>query len=259
MVDAAVKPYPLDISFGAGVTSSQQQLIQSAADRWRRAILSPVPGYCVNGLLIEGILVSVDAQPLASGIEGRSSSTCRPASLGLFPVTAQITFDRNRIAQQEATGHLHYVAGHELCHALGFGQQLWTWKGLVTGSTGNVVFNGSGAMAEFGRLTNRPPTPVPAEEQSPGSGLFHWRETIFGDELMSTYEPNRALSRVTLASLADLGYIMDLSLGDPYQLPRQPNFLARLLRFGRKQAKTSYEDRWQRSQPVILPELTPGS
>ena len=59
-------------------------------------------------------------------------------------------------------------------------------------------------------------------EAGPGSQDSHWREAVFGAELMSPFVNNgvqNPLSRITIQSLADLGYGVDVSQGEPYSLP----------------------------------------
>jgi hypothetical protein len=49
----------------------------------------------------------------------------------------------------------------------------------------------------------------------------HWREETFFNELMTGFlgSPPSPLSRLTVASLADLGYGVDFGAADPYSLP----------------------------------------
>jgi hypothetical protein len=63
---------------------------------------------------------------------------------------------------------------------------------------------------------------VPVENTGgPGTRDSHWREIIFRNELMSGFiaRAGNPLSRVTTASLGDLGYQVDLDAAEPYQLP----------------------------------------
>ena len=55
-----------------------------------------------------------------------------------------------------------------------------------------------------------------------GSRDSHWRESNMGNELMTpTYNGGIAnpLSRVTIGSLADLGYTVNMGVADPYTAP----------------------------------------
>lgn len=63
---------------------------------------------------------------------------------------------------------------------------------------------------------------VPVENTGgPGTADSHWRETIFRNELMSGFisGTGNPISRMTVGSLADLGYQVDLDAAEPYQLP----------------------------------------
>ena len=59
-----------------------------------------------------------------------------------------------------------------------------------------------------------------------GTRGSHWRETVFRTELMSGFidAAGNPISRVTVASLGDLGYQVDLDSAEPYALPdlREP-------------------------------------
>ncbi len=82
------------------------------------------------------------------------------------------------------------------------------------------MLTGAGAVAEYAALGGNGPVPV---EDTGGAGTAggHWRESRFVTELMSGFigGPGNPLSRVTAASLADLGYEVDLDAAEPYALP----------------------------------------
>ena len=65
--------------------------------------------------------------------------------------------------------------------------------------------------------------PVANKGTRPGSDDGHWRKSVFGTELMTpSISPNaesNPLSAITIQSLADVGYTVDVSLADPYRLP----------------------------------------
>ena len=58
-------------------------------------------------------------------------------------------------------------------------------------------------------------------EGGAGSQDGHWRESVFGNEIMSPFVSDHVepLSAITIQSLADLGYSVDVSKADPYRLP----------------------------------------
>jgi hypothetical protein len=116
------------------------------------------------------------------------------------------------------------VITHEMGHVVGVGS-LWAAKGLLVGKgTTDPTFSGPAAMAEYHKLRtgSGDPVRVPVEDTGgPGTRDVHWRDRTFGDELMTGFvnpAPN-PLSRLTAASLGDLGYQVDLDAADPYELP----------------------------------------
>ncbi|MYG80732.1 MAG: hypothetical protein F4187_02685, partial [Gemmatimonadetes bacterium] len=53
-----------------------------------------------------------------------------------------------------------------------------------------------------------------------GSSDAHWRESVFDDEIMTPFVGGgHALSLITIESLADLGYGVDVTQAEPYNLP----------------------------------------
>jgi len=114
-----------------------------------------------------------------------------------------------------------------MAHVLGIGT-LWELKSLLAGiGTNNPEYVGPKAMQEYATLrgeTQLKPIPV-ANTGGPGTAEGHWRESTFDYELMTGYVEENAempLSRMTVATLDDLGYQVDYSAADPYSLPLRP-------------------------------------
>src|SRR6185436_18597419 len=83
-------------------------------------------------------------------------------------------------------------------------------------------FKGKNAKKEYGILKGTGPVVVPVENTGgPGTANSHWRETVFRNELMTGFVqgPPNPMSRLTVASLKDLGYKVDLSKAEGYALP----------------------------------------
>jgi len=82
-----------------------------------------------------------------------------------------------------------------------------------------------GAFDEAGGVNYTEGGKVPVENKGdrPGSDDGHWRASVFGTELMtpaiSAASDSSPLSAITIQSLADLGYTVDVSFADPYRLP----------------------------------------
>jgi hypothetical protein len=69
---------------------------------------------------------------------------------------------------------------------------------------------------------------VPVENTGGGgTALVHWRETTFGDELMTGYATGQnTISLVTILALRDLGYVVDPSKAEAFVLPSQSALMA---------------------------------
>jgi hypothetical protein len=147
-----------------------------------------------------------------------------------LPILGEMQFDTADLADMEQDGSLIDVILHEMGHVLGIGT-LWTRAGLLNGSgTNNPEFAGAHAMAEYATLLNEPgPRAVPvANTGGPGTAEGHWRESTFDHELMTGYVEQSGempLSRMTIASLRDLGYEVNIEAANPYLLP-DPAFVA---------------------------------
>ena len=80
-------------------------------------------------------------------------------------------------------------------------------------------------MTQAERTTRMGKVPVENEKGGVGTRDGHWRQSVFGPhELMEGFaSPGAAmrqpLSAITIQSLADLGYIVDVTQADAYTLP----------------------------------------
>jgi hypothetical protein len=115
---------------------------------------------------------------------------------------------------------LYSVVLHEMGHILGIGT-LWEDFGLLSGAgTSNPIFTGANATAQYNQIYGTTARGVPVEAGG-GSGTAdsHWRETVFTNELMTGWAgpgSNLPLSRVTVGSLADIGYTVNYAAADAY-------------------------------------------
>ena len=131
----------------------------------------------------------------------------------MLPTRGILQIDRDDL-QQMSDEELFSIARHEIGHALGIGS-LWEDLGLLDSSTPqDTRFTGPAATAEYVGIFANAEQSVPVHI----ADLGHWRETVFEAELMTPEvdSPVEPLSRITAASLADLGYAVDLSQAEPY-------------------------------------------
>jgi hypothetical protein len=220
--------YNIEVRFLGGLTTPQKNAFKNAADRWSKVIVGDLPSVMIDGDVIDDLLI------VAQGVEidgpgkilGQAGPThLRPASAGasaFLPAKGLMSFDTADLAQMQADGTLRDVITHEMGHVIGIGT-IWENKRLLVGAgSNNPTFKGVNAKREFGVLKGTGPVKVPVENTGgPGTRDGHWRETVFRNELMSGFiaAPGNPLSKMTVASLQDLGYTVDLSAAEPYALP----------------------------------------
>lgn len=224
-------PFAVTVRFVGGLNDRQQAAFSAAADRWSRIVVGDLPPVEVDGEIVDDVLILAEGAAIdgARQVLGRAGPTfLRPAAAGataLLPATGQMAFDTADLDRMEADGTLDDVIAHEMGHVLGIGT-IWDRKGLLAGAgTGDPTFTGPGAVAEYGALGGPPGAAVPVENTGgEGTRDGHWRESTFGNELMSGFiaAPGNPLSRMTAAGLGDLGYRVDLAAAEPYALPAPP-------------------------------------
>lgn len=143
-----------------------------------------------------------------------------------LPVIGVMTFDVADLQLMVTNGILDDVITHEMLHVLGFGS-IWdpAYKNLIINAgTAQTAFTGAGAIAACQTLGSNgakcTPT-IPLEfGRGAGSDDSHWRETSFVNELMTpavNVSPN-PMSAMTIASMGDLGYTVNLAAADTYVL-----------------------------------------
>lgn len=119
------------------------------------------------------------------------------------------------------SGQLSEIVVHEMGHVMGIGT-LWDNFNLLLGAgSSNSAFLGSRAFNEYIKLGGFSLPPLESEG-GPGTKDRHWRESVFDNELMTGYLNAGAanpLSRMSIASLGDLGYNANLEAAESYQLP----------------------------------------
>lgn len=234
LVADTTSPFTIEVRFSGGLTQRQKDAFKTAADRWTRVIVGDLPTVLVDGELIDDVLILADGADIdgPSGILGQAGPTrLRPPNAGkaaFLPVKGRMSFDKADLRQMEKDKTLNDVITHEMGHVLGIGT-VWAHKKLLkSAGTTNPTFAGKGAMAEYRTLRGGggASVRVPLENTGgPGTADSHWRETVFRNELMSGFisAAGNPLSRMTVASLQDLGYIVDFNAAEDYALPNLMN------------------------------------
>jgi hypothetical protein len=239
-LDAAA--FNVTLRFVSIVTPDQYAVFEDARERWEEVITGELTNIPVtNQLLCTGAptatetiddvvifvnLVAIDGpgQVLAS------AGPCAVRTSNGLPIAGVMNFDTDDLGASPEL--FRDVILHEMGHVLGIGS-LWNLdspvRTLLTGGGGDdPFFTGVGAVAAFdaagGNVYAGNKVPV---ENTGGQGTrdSHWRETATGgagglaNELMtgfvSSTGPN-PLSAITIASLQDMGYAVNMAAADAY-------------------------------------------
>jgi subtilisin-like proprotein convertase family protein len=223
--------YDIDVNFIGGLTNRQQQVFGAAAARWSEIVVGDLPEITILGQTVDDL--RIDAEGVVIDGPGQILGQAGPRLVriaGGLPITGIMSFDSADLGQLETDGSLQNVIIHEMAHCVGIGT-LWSTMGLIEGEgTANPVFIGENAMREWGVLSRAGrPMPVPvANTGGPGTREGHWRETVFGNELMTGFLDGgiNPISRVTIAALQDMGYEVNYDAADDFQLPTRNELVA---------------------------------
>lgn len=151
------------------------------------------------------------------------SGPCFIRTSNALTIIGVMQFDSDDIDNLIASGRMQDVIQHEMLHVVGIGT-LWSTKNLLAGAhTVDSRFTGSlgiGACLDLGGLPVC--TGGVQVENTGGSGTAdsHWRESTFGNELMTGFvNAVNPYSVISIQSLADLGYTVNGFAADTYGIP----------------------------------------
>lgn len=214
--------YTIDIRWISSPSDRHRRAVQAAAARWQQVITADLPavplkaaaGACFTTQpavdeTIDDLVVYIEFVPIdGAGKVLGSSGPCYVRSDSGLPVMGYMKLDVEDLRQMEVRGTLDDAVLHEMGHVLGIGT-LWPEKGLLAGAgTDDPTFTGPHGIAGYHDLGGTLPS-VPVENTGgDGTRDGHWRESVFGNELMTGYisSAGNPLSGMTIASLLDLGY-----------------------------------------------------
>ena len=243
-----VGSFDMDVIVSGEASESLRAAIQDAADWWMSILADmelpdvPVEGPgrlgCsgiftdqeIGGTIDDLVIVAVVEEVDGPGGILASARPCGVREGSMLPFLGINRFDKDDLERLEGSSDLDEVILHEIGHVLGIGT-IWRDFDLLRDPSlqtpgADTHFAGPLAIAAFdeaGGTNYTDGAKVPVENRAgPGSGDSHWRQSVFVTELMTPYAsigtPD-ALSAITIQSLADLGYTVDVSLAEPYTLP----------------------------------------
>jgi hypothetical protein len=240
---ATVRPasgFDIRIRHQGNPSATQLLAFAEAEVRWEAVIAGDLPdvpvtaaaGTCgtgspalsenVDDLLILANLTAIDGP---GGVLG-AAGPCFIRVSGSLPIVGQMRFDTDDLELLENSGLLSGVILHEMGHVLGIGT-LWGQLGLLadpslSGGT-DPHFTGPLAIAAFDNAggADYPDGKVPVEDTGgQGTADSHWRETVFGTELMTGFigAGVNPLSAVTVQALDDQGFTVNPAAADAFSL-----------------------------------------
>jgi hypothetical protein len=181
-----------------------------------------VPGVTLTGT-VDDVVIYATVTPI-DGVNGvlASAGPCFIRSIGRQTIVGRMTFDADDIQRLVDQGRLRDVILHEMLHVVGIGT-LWGQFSLLQGAgSTNPRFTGPQGVAAcigIGGTTSCAGGIAVHTGDGAGSDDSHWRESAFGNELMTPFVGAfNPLSAMSIQSLADVGYATNTGAADSYTI-----------------------------------------
>ena len=245
--------YTLEVRFfGPAMDPNIQAAFVTAAARIQGLLTGDVANTNVSNLDVAGQCGATGVSPLTEQIDDLivyaqvapndgpggilgSAGQCYIRDQSELSLIGIMNFDSADLQNLLATNRLDAVILHEMLHTVGIGT-LWSRKAQVSQpSTPSVAFigqqAGAGCLFHGGAAPNQCGSGTVPVEAGGGSGTanVHWREVTsgtgigFNTELMTGFIEAAGiampLSRMSIGSLADIGYTVNLLPFDSYTVP----------------------------------------
>jgi hypothetical protein len=232
----------LDLKSTSGKIESWMRSFSLARDRWEEVIVDndgdPTdvapnvgPQHIATELpnMVDDIYIAASVIPWdgLGGILGMAGTTAiKQDSNGKFHALAGVMkFDEADVQKMINDGAWTNVILHEMGHVLGIGT-LWNRNQLHSGDKTDDKYTGRYAKQAWTDMGCSGPLPVETDGAS-GTAGFHWDEACLSGELMTGYvqggQTSMPLSRLTIASLQDMGYGVNLNAADEFGKARLGN------------------------------------
>ena len=231
-VEVAPPHFDMELLFTDHVTEAQRELIRAGRDTWESALegteLNDIPfsgsaacfGLVASNLYeVDDHIVFVDVDTIdGEGKVGARATYCYTRRSDGTPIVSAAVFDEADIDTVVANDRLTELAIHEFAHGLGFHISYWRTNELIDEGD-DPHFKGTLAIGAFDAAGG---TAYTGKKVPVSSDFSHWRESVFYREVMSPRFHLRnasPLSAITLQAMADVGYVVDLSFAEDYELP----------------------------------------
>ena len=244
----ALESFDIELDFIDPGTDSQNDAFVAAAAKWSQVIVADIwdvefsPTNALNNTSclgqpydrdtpVDDVLILVVIEPIdGQGNVLGQAGPCITRPVNGHTVIGTMTFDEADLIELENGGQLSDVILHEMGHVLGVGT-LWGFQDLLRNPSipanagADTHFAGPNAIAAFdnvgglGFVGSKVPV---ANDSIRGQSDAHWRESVFDSELMTPFiegTGTNPMSEVTVASMRDLGYGIDLNAADNFFVP----------------------------------------
>jgi hypothetical protein len=173
----------------------------------------------VDDVYIAGSVKHMDGP---GGVLGMAGPTLvrQDKSGNLHALAGFMMFDQADVQNMIKVGTWTNVILHEMGHVLGIGT-LWQVNQLHSGFTNDANYKGSSAKQVWKDMGCSGQLPVETDGSS-GTAGGHWDEACLDGELMTGYvekgTQRMPLSRLTIASLQDMGYGVNFNAADEFSI-----------------------------------------
>lgn len=233
--------FSIVLQFAPGFPDKFKPAFQAAAARWQSIIVADIPdtaqtftpsSFCglgqqtINGVDDLAIWVNTIKYNANNPDLLGQAGPCYSRSITRLTTVGEMEFVDTQMDGLLAANQLTDTVMHEMGHILGLGTH-WQVLGLTANTLGgnfcgtDPQYVGANAIREYRALGGAGNIKL-ENLYGPGTCEGHWKESVFGTELMTGFLNGNVanpLSRMTLASMQDLGYNIDLSKADSYSIP----------------------------------------
>ena len=212
--------------FGQGTsnfTPEMRAAVNEAADTWEDAILRSdfVGGHTLT-IVVGGQNQGVQGFEAVAAPDLTPSTLLIDSDFNALPTRGVSIVNTNPQKMQNFRANTDYFTDlmtHEFGHVMGIGT-LWERNNLIDPITGDYRANTeAGRVYNDRRIGQNADIPL-TTGVGEGSDSLHWREEVFGNELMThrleTPGASHPMSELTLASLEDIGWTVDYTVADAF-------------------------------------------